>query len=200
MNLLSPDQTWMLAYGAACAVAGWAGAGIAFVARRWWVGSEKQEKVNYLTAVAEFGANLRRNGMTIEDVNDLERMMRDPSIRSSDRVRTLIMAPAIETASPIEGTTNYEMKRNAAAAYDRAKGALASELARLVALMSQNEAMAIQAAQASWEKYRDNLVELARLEYEGGSHAGLAAVLVAIAETERRASEVQAQAKERESR
>jgi uncharacterized protein YecT (DUF1311 family) len=199
MDHLSAIQVTLLVtvVGLFGGLVGWFGKGLAFLLTRWWTGSPKQERATYLNTVADLGAKLRANGMTIEDVRSLEAVVQNPSIQNSVSAVQIVeqMADARESQA---FQSNYAMKLRTSATLEVAKATLQQTLMEMQLIVGQRrEWQAIAQAQEHWEAYRDALMQAAALEYEGGTHAGLAAGLMGVAETERRASEIRAQVEER---
>lgn len=179
---------------------GWLGRGFSFVVKRWWTGSPKQDHATYLHTVADLGAKLRANGMTMEDVRQLEAIMRDPSVSSSSTAKQVVEEIAEEANEPAAFHSNVAMKGRTGAAYEVAEAKLQQVLLDLQLLLSERENEALETAQQHWCEYRRALENCALLEYEGGTHAPLAMMFAGLTETERRADELRAQVKERSAR
>jgi len=89
------------------------------------------------------------------------------------------------------------MKAPAGAAYEVSEAQLTQALMGLTLLISDKEAKALGAAQRKWLEYRRLLEICAALDFEGGTHAPLAASMTGLSETERRTAEIRAQVKDR---
>lgn len=200
MEHLTANEVTLLVATASLAggLMGWFGRGIGFLLTRWWTGSPSHERANYLNTVVDLGAKLRANGMTMDEVQLLEEMVRKPSIKSSDAATQTVTQ--IANNEPSAFSSNYAMKMRTRAASGVAEAKLDQVLQDLRLLVSDDEWECVENAQEHWVAYRDALAEGARREYEGGTHAGLAAVLTAVAETDRRTEEIQAQVDERSAR
>ncbi|MES2174894.1 MAG: lysozyme inhibitor LprI family protein [Pseudomonadota bacterium] len=178
-------------------LAGWVGHGFSFVLKRWWTGSPKHDQANYLSTVADLGVKLRANGMTMEDVRQLEAIMRDPSISSSTTAQRVVEDFAEDASEPDAFHSNVAMKARTGAAYEVAEAKLQQVLMDLQLLLSERENGALEIAQQHWREYRRALEDCALLEYGGGTHAPLAMVFAGLNETERRADELRAQVGQR---
>ena len=179
---------------------GWIGRGVSFLMARWWTGAPKHEKASYLNAVADLGAKLRAHGMTMEEVRSLETMVQNPSVSTSDAASHVLKQMVEDASEPEAFQSNMAMKMRASAAYEVAVAKLDQALMDLRLLISEEEWECVEKAQEHWESYRTALEDCALREYLGGTHAPLAMSLVGLAETERRADEIQAQIKERAER
>jgi uncharacterized protein YecT (DUF1311 family) len=199
MEHLSTNQVTLLIAAATLlgGVVGWFGKGVGFLLTRWWTRAPIHERADYLNSVADLAAKLRAHGMSMEDVRQLEEVVRSPSITSSPAASGFVVQLSDEAGEPAAFQSNYAMKMRKGATYGVAEAKLHQALQDLKLLMGDSEWECIEKAQGHWEAYREALTEGARREYEGGTHAGLAAVLTAIAETERRADEIRAQVDER---
>jgi uncharacterized protein YecT (DUF1311 family) len=197
--LLTPEGALVL--GLVSAFAGWFGRGIAAVLWRWWTGAPKHDRAAYFNSLADLGAKLRGSGMTVEEVRELEAMLRDPSLTSKAMPKIVdAEAAAPEPGEPEAFHSNVVMKARAHAAYETADAKLNQALVDLRVLIRPDEEEALDAAQACWKAYRRALEDCALREYEGGTHAPLAMTLRGLAETERRTAEVEAEVADRASR
>lgn len=200
-NLTGPEVTLLVAViGFAGGLLGWFGRGIAFVLRRWWTKAPKKEDAIYLNSVADLAAKLRANGMTMEDVRGFEVMMRGSTAASSEAAKKVVEELVDRPSEPEAYHNNVAMKARTGAAYQVAEASLEQALLDLQLLMNEYENEALVSAQDRWREYRTALENCALREYEGGSHAPLAMILVGLAETERRAEEIRAQVVERSGR
>ena len=179
---------------------GWLGRGFGFVLKRWWTGSPNQDQATYLHTVADLGAKLRASGMTMEDVRQLEAIVRDPSVASSATAKQVVEGIADDVSEPEAFHSNVAMKARTGAAYEVAEAKLQQVLMDLQLLLDEPENDALEIAQGHWRQYRRALENCALREYEGGTHAPLAMVFAGLSETERRADELRAQVVERSSR
>jgi hypothetical protein len=147
--------------------------------------------------------------MTVEDVRALEAMLHNPTLAASAGpkiVEAAANAPEAEESKAGESkagepdafyATNAAMKQRAFAEYGTATAKLEQALVDLHLLLGENESKALDEAQAHWETYRKALEECAYLEYEGGTHAALAATVRGLGETVRRTAEIEGEAAER---
>jgi uncharacterized protein YecT (DUF1311 family) len=184
-------------------LAGWIGRGLGFVLKRWWIGSPKQDQAAYLNTVTDIGVKLHASGMTIDDVRQLEAMLRDPSISSSGIARRAVEEIAEDAEKEEEQeafNSNFAMKIRTGAAYKVAEAKLERVLLDLRLLLSPRENEALQVVQRHWREYRSAVENCALIEYEGGTHGPLAMMLAGLSETERRADELHAQVVERSAR
>lgn len=181
-------------------LAGWVGHGFSFVLKRWWTGSPKHDQATYLSAVADLGVKLRTNGMTMEDVRQLEAIMRDPSIYSSSTAQQMVEEIAEDANEPDYFSSNVAMKARATAAYEVAEAKLQQSILDLRFLLNERENKALKITQQHWRDYRRAMENCALFEYEGGSHATLAMVFAGLSETQRRADELRAQVVKRSAR
>lgn len=179
---------------------GWLGRGMAFVLKRWWTKSPKHEEATYFNIVADLGGKLRAHGMTMEDVRQLEAIIRDPSIASSKSALRIVEEVVDEAREPDAFHSNAAMKARTSAEYDVADAKLQQSLLDLKLLMPESEITALSAAQERWTEYRAALEECSRREYEGGTHSSLAGLFAGLAETERRTEEIRGQIIERSAR
>ena len=92
------------------------------------------------------------------------------------------------------------MQTRTRAASDVADAALEQAVTDLDLIMGDRESGLLDNAQDRWRAYREALVQCAYYEYEGGTHAPLAAGLARLSETERRTAEVRSQVEERAAR
>jgi len=92
------------------------------------------------------------------------------------------------------------MQTRTRAAYDVADAALEQAVTDLHLIMGDRESELLDNAQDRWRAYREALAQSAYYEYEGGTHAPLAAGLARLSETERRTAEVRSQMEERAAR
>lgn len=200
MEPLSANQVALLVAGAGLlgGLIGWLGRGLGFLLRRWWTGSPRQERASYLNTVADLLAKLRVHGMTIKEVRELEEVIQNPSIGSSKAATQLVEQLVNDAADePQAFQSNYAMKMRAGAAYDVAEARLQQALRDMQLLVSERGWECIKKTQEHWQAYRKTIEDFERLDFEGGTHAGLAAALAGLAETERRADEIRAQVDER---
>jgi hypothetical protein len=177
----------------------WIGRGIGFALARWWKKSPTHEHAAYLNTVADLGAKLRSNGMTIDEVRQLEVAIQNPSIASSGAAAQVV-EQLVSDPEPRAFQSNYAMKMRTAAACNVAEAKLEQALRDLQLLMGDHEWDAVVKAQEHWQAYRGWLEESAAREFAGGTHAGLASGLASLAETERRTQEILAQMNERAAR
>ncbi len=197
-NLTNTQVTLLVAgVGLVAGFVGWLGRGLTFVLHRWWTGSPKRDDAAYLNSVADLATKLRANGMTIEDVRQLETIMRNPSAIGSDAVAHIVGDMADEAAEPAAFHSNVAMKGRTGAEYAVAEAKLEQALLDLNLLLDEHENEALEAVQARWFEYRAALQDLAAREFEGGTHAPLAAMFEGLTETERRTAEIRAQVVER---
>jgi uncharacterized protein YecT (DUF1311 family) len=200
MDHLTANQVALLvaAAGIAGGLIAWFGKGLGFLLSRWWTRAPEQERATYLNTIADLGGKLRAHGMTIDEVRKLEEVVQNPSVRSSETatgvVRQLVDA---EEAESDAFETNAAMKMRTSAAYEVAEAKLNQAITDLRLLIGEREWECVERAQEHWRAYRDALQEWTLREWDGGTGAGLAAGLVGMAETERRADEILAQVKER---
>jgi uncharacterized protein YecT (DUF1311 family) len=199
MDHLTANQVTLLvaAAGLVGGLIGWFAKGVGFLLARWWTGAPKQERAHYMNTVADLAGKLRAHGMTIEEVRKLEELVQNPSIKSSQAATRAVEQLANDVTEPKAFQSNYAMKMRTGAAYGVAEAKLNQALQDLKLLVSDGEWEYVERAQQHWAAYRETLVEGARRKYEGGTHAGLAAGLTAVAETDRRADEIRAQVDER---
>ena len=175
---------------------GWFARGLGFVIKRRLTGAKKQDRAAYLNTVADVGAKMRQHGMTLEEIGELEALMQNPAVAASSGV-TEVVEQAANDEEPSAFLTNYAMKVRTGTAYSVADAQLNQALEDLRLLMTDKEWECLEKVQEHWKAYRHSLAESGRLEFEGGTHAGLASIFVALSETERRGAEVRAQVEER---
>lgn len=89
---------------------GWLGRGRAFGLERRWTGSPRHEKATYFNIVADLGTKLRAHGMTMEDVRELESIVRDPSIASIKSPMRIVKEVVDETPEPDAFQLNVAMQ------------------------------------------------------------------------------------------
>lgn len=179
---------------------GWFGRGFTFLLHRWWTGAPRREDAVYLHSVADLAGKLRANGMTMDDVRQFETMMRTPTVASSPGANEVVDSFASVNSEPAAFQTNVGMQMRTGAAYDVANAKLDQAVADLQLIISDEESELLDNAQQLWRAYRHALVKCAYCEYEGGTHAPLAAGLAGLTETERRTAEIRAQVEERAAR
>jgi hypothetical protein len=201
MKPLTSNELTLLTTGALLVggFLGWLGRGLGFLLGRRVTGAPKHERAKYLNTLADFGAKLRSSGMTFDDVHELERIIQNPSLISSAAV-TGVVEQVIECDEPEAFYSNAAMKNRTWAAYEVAEANLNQALTDLRLLVGEEEWEPFVTLQDHWRAYRSGLEDVARREYEGGTHAGLAAMWAGLAETERRTAEVRAVVKERAAR
>ncbi|HZC38182.1 MAG TPA: lysozyme inhibitor LprI family protein [Sphingomicrobium sp.] len=204
MEHLTANQITLLlaAVGLVSGSIGWLGRGLSFLLVRWWTGTPKQEQATYLNTVADLGAKLRSHGMSIDEVRQLSDAVQNPSIESSAAANTVVeqLSADADASEPDAFQTNAAMKMRTSAAYEVAEAELNQALMDLRLLVGEHEWECVQKAQEHWRAYRRALEEWTLRQWEGGTGAGLAAGLVGMAETERRADEIRAQVEQRASR
>lgn len=199
-------KLFITVFGAICAMIGFFGRGLAFMAKRAVSGSKRQEDATYMASIVEIGAKLKESGMTTNDVQQVLDIVGAPNILSSDAaVEAVTGSGVVEKATPqmpqpAAFDSNYAMKTRTGSAIEVANAELSQALTDLELLVSDTEWKAMEIAQSHWRKYRDAISAYAYLEYEGGTHAGLAAGLVALAETERQATQIRSDVDERSRR
>lgn len=197
-NLTGTQVTLLIAaVGLVAGFIGWLGRGLTFVLHRWWTGSPKRDDAAYLNSVADLAAKLRANGMTMEDVRQLETIMQTPSAIGSDAAANIVEDMSDETAEPAAFHSNLAMQGRTGAENAVAEARLEQALLDLHLLLHEHEHEALDTVQARWMEYRDALRNLAYLEFQGGTHAPLAALIAGLTETERRTEEIRAQVEER---
>lgn len=196
-QLTETDIPLVTVVGLAGVVVGWLGRGLAFVLRRWWTGSPKHDNATYLNSVADLATKLRANGMTIEDVRQLEAIMRNPTVAASDTANQVIEEMMDDVREPDAFQSYVAMKARMAAAHDVAEAKLEQALMDLRLLIAEHEGGALENAQDRWREYRTALGDCALREYEGGTHAPLAMIFAELSETERRTEEIRATIRER---
>src|SRR5207244_644104 len=158
------------------------GRGFAYLVRRWWTGAPKKEHVAYLTSIADLAAKLRASGMNIDDVRQLETILRSPAIASSEAAGEVVQ-PLVDKSDPAEFQSNPALKARAAASYSVAEARLDQALMDLQLLISDGEWEIVEKAQKYWQGYRRALEDSALRQYQGGTHAPLAMTLAGLAET-----------------
>ena len=201
LQLTAAEATLIVAaIGVAGGLVGWLGRGLTFVLWRWWTGAPRQEQAAYLNSLADLAAKLRASGMTLDDVHQLESIMRSPAVASSTAASEVVEALADDVEGPSAFHSNVAMKARTGAAYRVAEAQLEQALMDLRLLLSDHEYEALEAAQERWREYRRALEDCALREFEGGTHATLALVLSGLSETERRTEEIRAQVAERKGR
>lgn len=204
MEQLTTNQIALIgiAFGVLGGLIGWVGRGFSFLIKRWWMGSARQDQATYLNLIADFGVKMRAHGMTIEEVRKLESMMQNPSVASSDAATNVVeqLSAEADNDEPEAFHSNMAMKMRTSAAYEVAEAKLNQALMDLRLLVSDNEWQCAESTQKHWKAYRTSLEDWALQEWNGGTGATLAMVLVGMAETERRADEIRAQVKERAER
>lgn len=87
--------------------------------------------------------------------------------------------------------SNVGMKREAVDQFRVLEARLEAALTRLRALLSPAELKALALMQNRWCDYRDSIQDYARVEYEGGTNAALAAGIAKLNATRKRAEEVE---------
>lgn len=152
MDSLTENQiTLLVAFvGLVAAFIGWMGRGLSFVLTRWWTQSPKRDHAIYLNSIADFAAKLRANGMTIEDVTQLETIMRNPSVLQSNAAAKVVEELADE-GGPEAFHSNYAMKARTGAAYAVAEGQLEQALMDLRLLVGQDQAEVLEEVQKKWQ-------------------------------------------------
>ena len=152
MGDLTSDQITLLVAAAMLAggFVGWLGRGLSFLLIRWWTGSSKQEQASYLSALADLATKLRAHGMTIAEVREIERMVQDPTISSSETAAQVVEALAKDADEPEEFNSNIAMKMRAGAAYEVAESRLRQALTDLQILVPEHQWATIEKAQMHW--------------------------------------------------
>lgn len=198
LQLTAPQATLIVAIIATVgALLGWAGRAPTFLLHRWWTGAPRQEQAAYLNSVADLASKLRTHGMTLEEVRELEAIVRNPAVASSAGATRVVEAMADDTSEPEAFQSNVAMKARTGAAYTVADARLEQAIMDLRLLIGEHEFELLAAAQEKWRDYRRALEDCALREFEGGTHATLAMALAGLSETERRTDEIKAQVAER---
>jgi uncharacterized protein YecT (DUF1311 family) len=179
---------------------GWFGRGFTFLLHRWWTGAPKREDAAYLHSVVDLAGKMQASGMTMNEVRQFESIMRAPAVASSPGANEVVDSMSSAEAEPAAFQTNVGMQVRTRAAHDVADAALEQAVTDLHLMMGERESELLNSAQEHWRAYRDALVQCAYYEYEGGSHAPLAAGLAGLSETERRTAELRSQVQERAAR
>lgn len=201
LQLTAPQATLAVAIIAAIGgLLGWAGRGSTFLLHRWWTGAPQKERAAYLNSVADLAAKMKATGMTMAEVHQFEKIMRNPAIAGSDAVSEVVEALDGEGDTYGAFVSNVAMRARTGTAYDVADAQLEQALMDLRLLLREGEQDALEAAQEMWSDYRNALEVCAGLEFEGGTHAPLAGTLAGLSETERRTVEIRAQVDERVAR
>jgi len=178
---------------------GWAVNGVAFFAKRKLTGASKTERAAYLNNVTDLAGKLRANGMTLNDVHAFESVMRSAPVASSLGAEAVVSELA-SSSEPTAFSSNVAMKGRVGAAYQVAEAKLEQALLDLHLLLGENEHELLDQAQEAWAVYRRVLEDRSLREYDGGTHAPLAAVATGLAETERRTAQILAEVEERSNR
>ncbi|TAJ89447.1 lysozyme inhibitor LprI family protein [Reyranella sp.] len=202
MIQVTPAEATLIAavIGLVSGLLGWLGRGLVFVLRRWWTGAPRQERAAYLNSVTDLAAKLRDNGMTLDDVHKFESIMHNPAVTSSTAANGVVEALAKDAEAPSPFNSNVAMKARTSAAYTVAKAQLEQALMDLRLLLGDHEWQAFEVVQDRWREFRRALEDFALREFEGGTHATLALLMVGLSETERRTEEIKAQVAERKER
>lgn len=208
MNNFSDNELKLLitVFGAICGVIGFFGRGLAFIAKRAVSGSKRQEDATYMASIVEIGAKLKQSGMTTKDIQQVLDIVRAPNILSSEAaVEAVTGSDVVDEATPqlpqpTAFDSNYAMKTRTRSAIEVADAELSQALTDLELLVGDTGWKAMEIAQARWREHRDAISDYAYSEYEGGTHAGLAAGLAALAETERRVTQIRADVDQRSRR
>lgn len=202
MLQLTPPQATLIAAVIALtgALLGWLGRAPAFLLHRWWTGAPRQEQATYLNSVADLASKLRTHGMTLEEVRELEAIVRNPAVAGSLSASRVVEAMADDTSEPHAFQSNPAMKARTGAAYTVADARLEQAIMDLRLLIGESEFEVLEVAHQKWQDYRRSLEDCALREFEGGTHATLAMALAGLSETERRTDEIKAQVAERSAR
>ena len=175
------------------------GGGAGFLLKRLMTNAPKRERADYLNTVADLGAKLRSHGMTIDDVNALEAVIKSPILASSGGATPALHEMAVDNEPAVFHTT-AAMRGRAGAEYEVVEAKLAQTLMDLRILVDEQEEGALDAAHIAWLKYREALESRALAEFGNGTGGPLAMMLAGIAETTRRTDELRAEVKDRASR
>lgn len=185
--------------GLAGIVLGWAANGIAFFTNRALTGASKTERAAYLNNVTDLAGKLRASGMTLNDVHAFESVMRSASVASSAGAGAVV-GELVSSSEPSAFSSNVAMKGRVGAAYQVAEAKLEQALLDLHLLLGEDEHELLDQAQEAWAVYRRILEDRSLREYDGGTHAPLAAIATGLAETERRTDQILAEVEERSNR
>ncbi len=201
LQITAPQATVIvLAVGLLTGLVGWFGRGFVFLLHRWWTGAPKREDAVYLHSVVDLAGKMRANGMSMDDVRQFESIMRAPTVASSPGANEVVESMSSTDTEPAAFQTNLGMQIRTRAAHDVAEANLEQALTDLHLIIGDREGELLDTAQELWRAYRDALVQCAYYEYEGGTHAPLAAGLAGLSEIERRTAELRAQVDERAAR
>jgi uncharacterized protein YecT (DUF1311 family) len=175
------------------------GRGLAFLLQRRLTAAARREQAASLNSVATFseseGERCDHGGRA-----RLEVVLRNPTFGSGPVATQAAVNMAHDADEPVAYQRNFARKTRVGAAYEVAEAQLMRALMDLKLLISDKVARALYAAQRKWAEYRRLLEFSAALEFEGGTHAPLAASLTGLSETERRNAEIRAQVKDRSAR
>lgn len=138
--------------------------------------------------------------MTINEVRQFEKIMRKPGLSASSAATEVVEAIEEEPGTYAAFLSTVAMKARTGADYGVADASLKKALVDLRFLLSDEEAEALDVAQERWTVYRKALEVRAGLEFGGGTHAPLAALMARLTETKRRTAEVRSQVQERATR
>ncbi len=201
LQLTAPQATLIVAVIATVGgLLGWVGRAPTFLLHRWWTGAPKREDAVYLHSVVDLAGKMQANGMNMDDVRQFESIMRTPTVVSSPGANNVVESMSSTDTEPAAFQTNLGMQIRTRAAHDVAEANLDQALTDLHLIIGDREGELLDTAQELWRAYRAALVQCAYYEYEGGTHAPLAAGLAGLSETERRTAELRAQVDERAAR
>ncbi len=170
--------------------------GVGYLIERRVTGAGQDEQLERGLKIAQLLAIMGGQGASAHDVRQMGVLLRRPEIMAST-ANNDIVSHAGKDAEPAQYGDNHAMKARAGAAYEVAQAQLGQALGDLALLLRPDESARLEAVQGCWMAYRDALAEMARQEFDGGTHAGLAGVMTALAETERRTVEVRDMVAER---
>lgn len=175
------------------------GGGIGFLLKRGLTGAPKRERADYLNSVADLAAKLRSNGMTLNEVNALEAVIKSPILASSTGAAPTLYDMAADDEPAVFHTT-AAMRGRAGAEYEVAEAKLRQALMDLEIVLEADEWAALEASQLAWGNYREALEARALAEFGNGTGGPLAMMLAGIAETNRRTDELVAEVRDRAGR
>ncbi|WP_150126932.1 hypothetical protein [Sphingomonas panacis] len=129
----------MAIVGLIAGFAGWIGRGLTFLLNRWWTGAPQKEQAAYLNSVADLASKLRTHGMTIEEVRELEAIVRNPAVVGSVGATRVVEVMSEDTSDPQAFQSNIAMKARTGAAYTVADALLEQAIMDLRLVIGEHE-------------------------------------------------------------
>lgn len=204
-TLTGPDVAFLtLVVGCVSALAGWLARGATFLSKRWLTGAARQERASFYQSVTDIVAKMKASGAKPDEIAEVATLISNDMRGGGTMAIEVISgeeAPNVRECDEHPAFySNYAMKMRAGARDTIATAQLEAALTDLRLLLREDEEEYLDKEQRTWLIYREAVINRAYQQYEGGTHAGLAASLAGISETEHRLAQILGEVEDRKQR